>query len=91
MNTVNKIKISKVAMRRMLTQKESSFLFSVLNKSGSADSAYSALKSWVSPNKENKIIVDGFTYDEHILYARSVLDKLNSNLIDIEDIEEIDA
>lgn len=90
MNIGNKIKISKAAVKRVFTPKESAFLFSIINDTGSMSSAYDAMRKWTGEDIEaEKVIVDGFSCDEHTTISYSILSKVEDEIITADDLEEM--
>jgi len=88
MNIVNKIQIAKAVTHKTLTQKESEFLFSIINKTNEMGTAVDFMKTWIS-NSKNKIQVNNFSYNEHQTLSSSIISKLKNEIITIEDLEEI--
>lgn len=90
MNIGNKIKLRKAAIRRVFTPRESAFLFSVIDITGDMSDAYDALLGILSIDSKNDgIIIPGYLYDEHKVLSKEILDKIDSQEISQEDIEEI--
>jgi len=90
MNIGNKIKLRKAAIRKVFTQTESAFLFSIINLTGDMSDAYDAMIGILSTDdRDNAVIVPGYMYDEHKTLSKAIVDKIDKQEIDADDLEEI--
>jgi len=90
MNIGNKIKLRKAAIRKVFTQRESAFLFSIINITGDMSDTYDALIGILSTDdKDSAVIIPGYMYDEHKTLSKAIVDKIDEQEIDTNDIEEI--
>ncbi len=89
MNITEKIQITKAASHKVLSSRESAFLFSVINKTGDMSTALDFLREWVTIGEKNKKVIDGFMLNEHQTLSASIISKVKDEIITESDIEEI--